>query len=203
MKTKSIFFLLLALFAFTSLSTHDVHAKKKKKDKHSEYSNPRLENLSPQDKARFDFLTKEQQKLIEQGVIDKGFNEWMVELSIGRPFYATEHHPIYEDYEQVWLYTRSDTKVQTKEKNYLDPRSNWPTLHRITTKKTCQVNDFFILWDRGVVTSIKKAKDGGVQGSCRVTKEEAFLPIVDGRPLEPDEYIDPKSGKVKKRKKKK
>jgi hypothetical protein len=196
-------FLIIFLLVTTLTFSFSALAKKKKKNDESIGGNPRLQNLSKEDKFKFDYLTKEQQNLIENQMIDKGFNKWMVELAIGEPYYATEHHPTYKNYEEVWLYTRPDIKTTVKERDFLDPRSNWPSLHRITITKTCNVNDFFILFDRGVIESIKKAETEAVQGSCRVNKQEAFLPLVNGRPLKENEYIDPKSGKVKKKKKKK
>jgi len=148
--------------------------------------NYRLKNLTSEDKRLFEALSPEQRQLIQEGKIDKGFNEWMVKLAWGQPYYATEHHPIFVDYEQVWLYTKPQINEDVKETQILDAQNNnWPTIHRITTKKTCIVGDTFILWDRGVVESSKPIEENKIYGSCTIQTEEAFLPIVNGKPVEP------------------
>lgn len=145
----------------------------------------RLGAMNAEDKRFFDSLSDEQKELISQGKVQEGFNEWMVRMALGEPFYATEHHPIYVDYEQVWLYTRPDVVEQVKEEKIIDPQTNWPTVHRTTRKKTCNVTDFFVLWDRGVLLKTVATNDKKQYGSCTEETTEAFLPIVNGKPVEP------------------
>lgn len=179
-------FLLLCLIATPALA-------KKKKDK-KETTNQiqqisgvdqRINSLSGEDKRRFDSLSKEQQKLIREGKIDRGFNEWMVELAFGKPYYGTEHHPVFVDYEQVWLYTKNRINETKQEKQITDPQTNWPTIHRISTIETCQIGDFFVLWDRGVVVKTTPDTSGKTYGTCTLRTDEAFLPIVNGKVVEP------------------
>lgn len=166
---------------------------KKKKDK-KETTNQtqqisaveqRINSLNGEDKRRFDSLSKEQQKLIREGKIDRGFNEWMVELAFGKPYYGTEHHPVFVDYEQVWLYTKNRINETKQEKQITDPQTNWPTIHRISTIEICQIGDFFVLWDRGVVVKTTKDTSGKTYGTCTLRTQEAFLPIVNGKVIEP------------------
>src|SRR3990167_6263906 len=89
-------------------------------------SNYRLSSLSPDDQRQFEALTKEQQEAIRAGRIERGFNEWMAKLAKGDPFYGTEHHPVFVDYEQVWLYTREDIQENKIENQIMDPQTNWP-----------------------------------------------------------------------------
>lgn len=145
----------------------------------------RIAHLSADDKRKFDDLSKEQQESMKQGKIEKGFNAWMVKLALGEPYYGTEHHPIFTDYEEVWLYTKPEITNDVKEERIIDLQTNWPTLHRTTRKKTCAIGDFFVLWDRGIVENVHPANDKKVYGSCTIQTEEAFLPIVDGKPVEP------------------
>ena len=145
----------------------------------------RLNSLNPDDKRKFEALSDEQREKIKKGEIDKGFNAWMVKLALGEPFYGTEHHPKFVDYEEVWLYTRPQVNQDVSEKRIIDSQTNWPTLHRTTRKKTCNVSDFFVLWDRGVVQDIHKETHPQVHGSCVIETEKAYLPIVDGKPVEP------------------
>lgn len=145
----------------------------------------RINSLSGEDRRRFDSLSKDQQKLIRDGKIDRGFNEWMVELAFGKPYYGTEHHPVFVDYEQVWLYTKNRINETKQEKQITDPQTNWPTIHRITTKESCQVGDFFVLWDRGVVVKTTQDTSGKTYGTCTLSTQEAFLPIVNGKVVEP------------------
>ena len=165
-------------------------AKKKKETEEAKSSSSivvgsRLDNLSAEDKRKFEALSDDQQKAIRNGKIQKGFNEWMVELTLGRPYYATEHHPVFVDYEQVWLYAKPEIKNDVQEERIIDFQTNWPTLHRKTRTQKCLVGDFFVLWDRGVVDDIVSEKERKVFGSCTVETSEAFLPIVDGKPVEP------------------
>lgn len=141
--------------------------------------------MSTDDRRRFDALSKKQQSKIRKGQIEKGFNAWMVELAMGKPFYATEHHPIYTDYEEVWLYTKPDVTESVRENKIIDPQTNWPTIHRKSRKKICYIADFFVLWDRGVVERFHRARERKAHGSCTIETQEAFLPIVNGKPVEP------------------
>lgn len=145
----------------------------------------RLNLLSEDDKRKFDALSDDQKEKIRKGQIDEGFNEWMVELALGKPFYATEHHPKFVDYEQVWLYTKPEVTQDVTENQIFDRQTNWPTIHRVTHKKTCNVSDFFVLWDRGVVQEVRHEPAPQVHGSCTIETQEAFLPIVNGKPVEP------------------
>lgn len=161
--------------------------KKKAADKAPAVSEvlQRINFLSDDDKRRFNDLSDEQRQKITNGRIDNGFNAWMVKLALGEPFYGTEHSPIFTDYEEVWLYTKPDVTQDITKERIIDSQTNWPTIHRVTRKKTCNVSDFFVLWDRGVVQAVHTATDKKVHGSCTIETSEAFLPIVDGKPVEP------------------
>lgn len=139
----------------------------------------RVDALSSEDQRKFDSLSQEQKDKIARGEIEPGFNEWMVETALGKPFFATEHHPVFTDFQQVWLYTKPEVIETVNEETIIDPQTNWPTVHRKTTKKTCNISDYFVLWDRGVVQDIRKATERSVHGSCTIENQEAFLPIVD------------------------
>jgi len=145
----------------------------------------RLSNLSKEDKRRFDSLSSDQQNAIKEGRVEIGFNEWMIRLAVGGPFYGTEHHPIYTDYEQVWLYAKAEVKNDVREEKIIDRQTNWPTIHRKTRKETCMIGDYFLLFDRGLVEKIVIVRGRQVHGSCTIETSEAFLPIVDGKPVEP------------------
>jgi hypothetical protein len=157
----------------------------KKKDKiATKLVNPRVTALTNEDAETYKQLTKKQQGLIEQGKIEVGFNAWMVKLALGEPYYNTEHHPIYKDYEEVWLYTKKRIEKDANENKIIDPTNNWPSVHRITYLKICLVGDFFLLYDRGVVDKIIKDTSEKIYGSCTVETTEEFLPIIDGKPKE-------------------
>lgn len=180
--------LLAALLLGVGLQPGSAEAKKKKKAAKAPVSTEvqgRFQNLSAEDQRLFDSLSEEQQNLIRAGKIDKGFNAVMVKWALGEPFYGTEHHPVFTDYEEVWLYTKKDVKSDRKENRIIDPQTNWPTIHRIETTKTCVIGDFFVLWDRGVVQAIHPDPAPKVYGTCTIETQEAFLPIVDGKPVEP------------------
>lgn len=145
----------------------------------------RISVLSPEDRRLFDSLSEDQKKSILKGKVDIGFNEWMIELAVGSPFYGTEHHPVFVDYEQVWLYTKPEVKNQVREEKILDSQNkNWPTIHRTTRTETCNIADYFLLFDRGVVEKIVPATERKVHGSCTIETTDAYLPIVDGKPVE-------------------
>ncbi|MDO8519098.1 MAG: hypothetical protein Q7T11_02915, partial [Deltaproteobacteria bacterium] len=78
-----------------------------------------------------------------------------------------------------------DVVNDVTENRIFDRQTNWPTIHRVTKKKSCNISDFFVLWDRGVVQAIHRESTPQVHGSCTIETEEAFLPIVDGKPVEP------------------
>lgn len=145
----------------------------------------RVQNLTGDELRQFESLSDEQKNLISKGKIDEGFNAWMVKVALGEPFYGTEHHPIFTDYEEVWLYVKPDVLENITENRIIDPQTNWPTLHRKIETKICQVTDFFVLWDRGVVQDVHTVTDKKVQGSCTLETREEFLPIVDGKPVRP------------------
>ena len=184
MRRKIVLILSLLFLASPSL-----HAKKLKKAPPPPVLvsavQQRFDSLSADDKRKFDALSDDQKEKIKKGEIGEGFNEWMVELALGKPFYATEHHPKFVDYEQVWLYTKLEITQDVSENRIFDQQTNWPTIHRITHKKTCHVSDFFVLWDRGVVQEVRHETAPQVHGSCTLETEEAFLPIVNGKPVEP------------------
>lgn len=144
--------------------------------------NQRVKNLSGDDLALYNELTPKQQKALQEGKIETGYNAWMVKLALGEPYYRTEHHPIYKDYEEVWLYTRPAVQENVKEERIIDPTNNWPSIHRVKRVQKCNVDDFFLLFDRGVVDKVVKDTTGKVNGSCEITTQEEFIPIVDGKP---------------------
>lgn len=144
-------------------------------------ANPRVEALSGEDLEMFNALTKEQQKNLKEGVIKPGDNAWMSKIAFGPPYYDTEHHPIYTEYEQVWLYTKEKRDKDVTENKIIDPETNWPTIHRLTREKTCTVGDFFVLFDRGVVDKIVKDNSEKIYGSCQIHMTEEFLPIVSDK----------------------
>ena len=170
MKNILFIFIILALISPLGL------AKSKSKNI---YSNPRIQSMSSADQEMFNALTKSQQDNICSSRIENGYNAWMITLALGDPYYKSEHHPIYKDYEQVWLYTRPQIDKQKNEEKILDPRTNWPTIHRTVHLKTCTVGDFFVLFDRGVAAKIIKDNSGKIYGSCVITNHEDFIPIVD------------------------
>lgn len=188
MKIKNKAVLVTSLVIILCVLVSPAHARKKKNNSKEPVAasevESRINNLNPDDKRKFEALSAEQQKLIRSGKIDQGFNAWMVELALGKPFYGTEHHPIFTDYAEVWLYTRPEITQDKTENKIIDSQTNWPTIHRITKIKVCTVGDFFVLWDRGVVQKITPA-DAKTQGKCTLETKEAFLPIVDGKPVEP------------------
>ncbi len=145
----------------------------------------RINALSEDNKRQYDSLSKEQKDTILKGKVDIGFNEWMIKLAIGDPYYGTEHHPIYVDYEQVWLYTKPEIKNEIKEEQITDSQTHWPTIHRTVKKESCMIGDYFLLFDRGVVEKIVPEEGRKVYGSCTVETSEAYLPIVNGKPVEP------------------
>lgn len=168
----------LVLILALTMNSPIVHAKKKSKTK---FENPRMKYLSGENQEMFDALSKKQQKNIRAGKIETGYNAWMVELAKGKPYYKSEHHPVFTDYEQVWLYTQDKVDRHHTEKRIIDPQTNWPTIHKYTRIKTCTVGDYFVLFDRGVVEKIIKDKSEKTYGSCTISTQEEFLPIVDGK----------------------
>jgi len=150
----------------------------------------RISNLSTEDKRLYNALSNSQQKKISKGKIAKGFNTWMVKLTLGDPVYGTEHHPIYTDYEEVWLYAKPEVSEHVREEKIFDQLTRWPTIHRTTRKKTCMIGDFFLLWDRGIVEKIVPTKTRKPYGSCTIETSEAFLPIVNGKAVEPKRLKD-------------
>ncbi|MBF0105357.1 MAG: hypothetical protein HQM16_08535 [Deltaproteobacteria bacterium] len=161
-----------------ALPVSDGIAKKRGKDRHE---NPRLLNLNAEEKEMFDSLTKKQQKNLQEGKIETGYNAWMVKKALGEPYYTSEHHPVFTDYEEVWLYTKEVIDKQYEENKIMDPQTNWPTIHKFTRIKTCTQGDFFLLYDRGVVDKIVRDTSTKIYGSCTITTSEEFLPIVDGK----------------------
>lgn len=150
-----------------------------KRKKSAKVDNPRLSTMSPEDKELFNALTKDQKKDLENQKIKTGYNEWMVTMALGAPYYKSEHHPVYKDYEQVWLYVEEQVTTKNFENEIIDPQTNWPTVHKKKWKKTCKVGDFFVLFDRGVVKKIVPDKSKKVYGSCQIRTSEEYIPIVD------------------------
>lgn len=187
--------LILASFFIFLFVNNPADAKRKKEIKPAKAENTevqkRIDNFTEEDKRLFDSLSKSQKKIILEGKIEEGFNAWMVKLALGEPFYGTEHHPVYTDYEEVWLYTKPEVREQATERRIIDQQTNWPTLHRKVQTETCTIGDFFVLWDRGVVQAIHKTTERKVYGSCIIRTREEFLPIVDGKPVYPKSPLDP------------
>lgn len=154
-------------------------------NKQAEAALARIALLDATGKQEFEALSDEQKAKISSGEIENGFNAWMVKLALGEPFYASEHHPIFTDYQEVWLYTKKEIIDSKMENQIMDTQTNWPTIHRVTNRKTCTIGDFFVLWDRGVVEKISPDPEKKVFGSCTVESSEAYLPIVNGVPVEP------------------
>ena len=177
---KKILYIFLAFLCASPL-----YAKKDNAEKENQPVNQRISNLSADEKRQFEALSEDQKKKILKGNIDIGFNEWMVKLAWGEPYYGTEHHPIYKDYEQVWLYTKTDVEQKVNEETI--SQNGWPTLHRTTETKTCQVGNYFLLWDRGVVDKIVPLSSKEVYGTCTIKTQQAYLPIVNGKPVEPNQ----------------
>lgn len=189
MLQKNYFLIVLAFLILVIASPSLAKQKKKEKKKIESATQTevmsRFEALGPEEKRQFDSLSDEQKNSIMKGKVDLGFNEWMVELAIGKPFYGTEHHPIYVDYEQVWLYTKPEITTKVNEEKIMDKQTNWPTIYRTSSTQSCTIGDFFLLYDRGVVDKIVPVTDRKVYGSCTLETSEAYLPIVDGKPVEP------------------
>ncbi len=149
------------------------------KKSENKMTNPRLMNLNSEEQEMFNSLSKSQQKRLLKGKIEDGDNAWMVKKALGEPFYVSEHHPQFTDYEEVWLYTKSTPQKQVRESKIIDPQTHWPSVHRVTTTKQCMVGDFFVLFDRGVVKKKQPDTSEKVYGSCTIETIEEFLPIVD------------------------
>lgn len=160
-----------------------VYAKKSPKQANG-FINPRIQSMSTEDRELFDSLPKNQQKKLQSGKIEEGYNAWMAKIALGDPYYTSEHHPVYVDYEEVWLYAKPEIEKDVDEKKITDPQTQWPTVYRKTTTKTCQIGDFFLLFDRGVIKKVIKDDSKKIYGNCVIETTEEFLPIVDGKPVE-------------------
>ena len=196
LKQITIFLLIVLLGGISPPSAWAKKAKKKKEVQTAQTisaTQQRISSLNTDEKRQFDALSDHQKEMIQQGKVEEeGFNEWMVKLALGDPYSATEHHPVFVDYEQVWIYTKPDVQNQISEEKIIDRQTNWPTIHRKTYKKTCTIGDFFVLFDRGVVQKIVPDHEHKLHGSCTVETSEAFLPIVDGKPVEPVQPVEPR-----------
>lgn len=170
---KKIIYFLLIISILMPLG--DAVAKKKKDKNLSE--NSRIKTLQGEDLEMYKSLTKKQQQDIANQEIKPGYNAWMARLALGEPYYTSEHHPIYKDYEEVWLYTKPKVDERITEKKIIDAKTNWPTLYRHTWKKTCTIGDFFLLYDRGVIDKIVEDKSGKTYGSCVVETQEEYIPL--------------------------
>lgn len=144
-------------------------------------ANPRLKKLTPQDREMFESLSKEQQKNIQAQKVQEGYNAWMVELALGEPRFKSDQHPQYTNHEQVWLYTKDDVKVTSSERHFVNPENNWPSIEKVTITKTCKVGDFFLMFDRGVVTKITKANPKEVHGTCHINTVKEIIPVVNDK----------------------
>ncbi len=181
MKSRSLIFASLCF----CLLIPSAYAKKKKEKVESKtpqivaeqpLQNPRLAQLSSDNLAMFNALSKDQQDNIRQQKVETGYNAWMTELALGTPYYKSEHHPEFVDYEQVWLYTADDVTQTIQENDIIDPVNQWPSLHRFTTTKTCKIGDKFVLFDRGVIAKITPDSSKKTYGSCIITTSEEFIP---------------------------
>ena len=179
MKTPIKTFFFIIFFLISSA----VFAKDKKAPEG--IPNPRLLNMSNEDRDLFNSLTKQQQDNIAAGKVEEGYNEWMVKKALGDPYYGTEHHPVFVDYEQVWLYTKPKVESSAQEEKIIDAETNWPTTHREVHTKTCTVGDFFLLFDRGVIQKIVPDTSQKIYGTCVITNHEEFIPIVNQQPEAP------------------
>ena len=124
-RNKSLLICISLFLAFFVCA--NVSAKKKKKSK--KFVNPRIQNMSQEDQELFDQLTSKQKKNISKGKVEVGYNAWMVKKALGDPYYNTEHHPKYTDYEQVWLYTKNEVEESITENKIHDPVNNLSLIH--------------------------------------------------------------------------
>jgi len=154
--------LLAVVFTFCVLSVVFAASLSYAESKGAVTTNPRVQNMSGEDREMFGSLTAKQQKDIRESRIRTGYN-----------------HPVYSDYEQVWLYTKTQEDKKVTEDEIIDPVTNWPSLHRYVWAKTCQEGDFFVLFDRGVVEKIVPDTSRKVYGSCNIKTHEEFIPIVN------------------------
>lgn len=152
--------------------------------KNSAKENPRIKAMSADDKELFAELTEEQRKNLREGRVEEGYNEWMVMLALGKPFYKSENHPTHKNYEQIWLYSKKIDERKVKEDRLIDPQTRWPSVRRVTRIKTCTVGDFFVLFDRGVVVKTIADDKNKVYGTCQISTTEEMLPIVKGKVVE-------------------
>lgn len=99
----------------------------------------------------------------------------------GQPYYQTEHLA-HKKGDEIWLYTKNKEDKSVDEKRIIDQQTNWPTLYRKTTTKSCAIGDVFVEMSHGVVKSIIAAKNSMAYGPCVISVLEEFLPLVDGKP---------------------
>lgn len=173
MKKKCVYINLFLILCIFFLSTQAFAKKKNEKTE-----NPRIPSLHGENLEMYDALTVQQKKMISAQKVELGYNEWMAELALGEPYYKSEHHPVYKDYEQVWLYTKSKIDEAMNEEKIIDPQTNWPTQHRLIKIKTCLIGDFFLLFDRGVIEKIVPDHSSKRYGSCTIETREEFIPII-------------------------
>ncbi|HLD45810.1 MAG TPA: hypothetical protein VJC18_10275, partial [bacterium] len=86
--------LLAVVFTFCVLSVVFAASLSYAESKGAVTTNPRVQNMSGEDREMFGSLTAKQQKDIRESRIRTGYNAWMVKLALGNPFYNTEHHPV-------------------------------------------------------------------------------------------------------------
>jgi hypothetical protein len=178
--------LLIAMMLATSV-VGSAAARSQSRKSHGKFpakGNPRIAAMSAADRELFQGLTEEQKNNLKEGRIVEGYNEWMVTMALGKPFYKSEHHPTHKNYEQIWLYTKKIDDKKIKEDRIIDPQTRWPSVQRITKVKTCTVGDFFVLFDRSVVVKTVPDDSNKVYGTCLVSTTEEVLPIVKGKVIE-------------------
>src|SRR3989338_680760 len=92
--------------------------------------------------------------------------EQVVKLK-GQPYYETEHYS-HRTGEKVLLYTQKKETKTVDEKQIMDSQTNWPTLHRITVTRACDVGDIFVEVSQGVVKSVIPANTTLAYGPCQI-----------------------------------
>lgn len=135
-----------------------------------------FKNLSGENRDLYNALSKDQKEDLRSGKIRSGYNEWMVRMAVGEPFFKTVQNPRAKKEEIVWIYTRRIESSKQSESRIIDPVSGWPSIRRVTEKKTCEVGDFFVVFDRGVVTRVSPGDSKKVYGPCKIESTEEIIP---------------------------
>lgn len=137
-----------------------------------------MQNLTGENRELYQSLNPEQKQDLRSGKIRIGYNEWMVRMAVGEPFFRTVQNTVKKKQEDVWMYTRKIEDKRVSETKIIDSQTGWPSVRRVTQTKTCVVGDFFVVFDRGVVTKISDADDKKVYGPCQINTTEEITPIV-------------------------